>query len=65
MQVRELALTRLLNLTLVATLFVIVVTIVFAARLSQRIRRLSRAASTALTAEGRIEPQHSGYEGAR
>ena len=33
-QVREIALTRLLNLTLVATLFVIVVTIVFAARLS-------------------------------
>jgi two-component system, OmpR family, sensor histidine kinase ChvG len=55
-QVREIALTRLLNLTLVATLFVIVVTIVFAARLSLRIRRLSRAASTALTAEGRIEP---------
>jgi dedicated sortase system histidine kinase len=55
-QVRELALTRLLNLTMVATLFVIVVTIVFAARLSLRIRRLSRAASTALTAEGRIEP---------
>jgi dedicated sortase system histidine kinase len=55
-QVREIALTRLLNLTLVATLFVILVTIVFAARLSLRIRRLSRAASTALTAEGRIEP---------
>lgn len=57
---RELALTRLLNLTLVATLFVIVVTIVFAARLSLRIRRLSRAASTALTAEGRIEPSIPG-----
>lgn len=55
-QVREIALTRLLNLTLVATVFVILVTIVFAARLSLRIRRLSRAASTALTAEGRIEP---------
>jgi two-component system, OmpR family, sensor histidine kinase ChvG len=55
-QVREIALTRLLNLTLVATLFVILVTIVFAARLSLRIRRLSRAATTALTAEGRIEP---------
>ncbi|MGH8174795.1 MAG: ATP-binding protein [Steroidobacter sp.] len=54
--VRELALTRLLNLTLVATLFTVIVTIVFAARLSQRIRRLSRAASTALTPEGRIEP---------
>ena len=64
-QVREIALTRLLNLTLVATLFVIVVTIVFAARLSLRIRRLSRAASTALTAEGRIEPHIPGHEGAR
>lgn len=52
---RELALTRLLNLTLIATLFSIVVTLVFAARLSHRIRRLSRAASTALTPEGRIE----------
>jgi dedicated sortase system histidine kinase len=53
--VREMALTRLLNLTLVATLFSIVVTLVFAARLSHRIRRLSKAASTALTPEGRIE----------
>lgn len=53
--VRELALTRLLNLTLFATLFAVSVTLVFAARLSHRIRRLSRAASTALTAEGRIE----------
>jgi dedicated sortase system histidine kinase len=53
--VRETALTRLLNLTLVATLFSIIVTLVFAARLSQRIRRLSRAAATALTPEGRIE----------
>lgn len=58
--IREQALTRLLNLTLVATLLVIIVTIVFAARLSQRIRRLSRAASTALTAEGRIEPNIPG-----
>jgi two-component system, OmpR family, sensor histidine kinase ChvG len=54
--VREIALTRLLNLTLVATLFTIVITLMFAARLSHRIRRLSRAASTALTPEGRIEP---------
>jgi signal transduction histidine kinase len=54
--VREEALTRLLNLTLFATLFSIAVTLVFAARLSQRIRRLSRAVSTALTPEGRIEP---------
>jgi dedicated sortase system histidine kinase len=53
--VREMALTRLLNLTLVATLFSIAVTLVFAARLSHRIRRLSKAASTALTPEGRIE----------
>ena len=53
--IRELALTRLLNLTLVATLFSIVVTLVFAARLSHRIRRLSRAAGTALTPEGRID----------
>lgn len=58
--VREVALTRLLNLTLFATLLVVIVTIVFAARLSHRIRRLSRAASTALTAEGRIEPQIPG-----
>jgi dedicated sortase system histidine kinase len=60
--VREVALTRLLNLTLVATLFAIAVTLVFAARLSHRIRRLSRAASTALTAEGRIEPSIPGTE---
>lgn len=53
--VREMALTRLLNLTLVATLFTVVVMLLFAARLSHRIRRLSRAASTALTPEGRIE----------
>lgn len=54
--VREEALTRLLNLTLLATLFSVVVTLLFAARLSQRIRRLSRAVSTALTPEGRLEP---------
>jgi signal transduction histidine kinase len=53
--VREVALTRLLNLTLLATLFTVVVMLLFAARLSHRIRRLSRAASTALTPEGRIE----------
>lgn len=54
--VREEALTRLLNLTLLGTLFSIIVTLAFAARLSQRIRRLSRAVSTALTPEGRLEP---------
>ena len=53
--VREVALTRLLNMTVVATLFTVAVTLLFAARLSHRIRRLSRAASTALTPEGRIE----------
>lgn len=58
--VRELALTRLLNMTLVATLFTVVVTLVFAARLSQRIRRLSRAAEAALTPEGRIEARIPG-----
>jgi dedicated sortase system histidine kinase len=54
--VREEALTRLLNLTLLATLFSVVITLAFAARLSQRIRRLSRAVTTALTPEGRLEP---------
>lgn len=53
--VRELALTRLLNLTLAATVFAVLITLAFGARLSHRIRRLSRAASTALTPEGRIE----------
>lgn len=54
--VREEALTRLLNLTLLATLFSVAITLAFAARLSQRIRRLSRAVATALTPEGRLEP---------
>jgi len=53
--VRELALTRLLNMTLVATIFTVVIMLLFAIRLSHRIRRLSRAATTALTPEGRIE----------
>ncbi len=53
--VRELALNRLLNLTLIAVLFTIVVTLLFAARLSQRIRRLSRAAANAVSPEGHIE----------
>lgn len=60
--VREIALTRLLNITLMATLFAVIVSIVFAARLSHRIRRLSRAASTALTAEGRIDPSIPGTQ---
>src|SRR5690606_18357702 len=53
--VREIALTRLLNVTLVATLFTVTIMLLFAARLSYRIRRLSRAATTALSPEGRIE----------
>ena len=53
--VRELALNRLLNLTLFAVLVTIVVTLLFAARLSQRIRRLSRAAAEAVGPDGRID----------
>jgi two-component system sensor histidine kinase ChvG len=53
--VREVALTRLVNMTLIATVFTVVIMLLFAVRLSHRIRRLSRAASTALTPEGRIE----------
>ena len=56
-EIQELALTRLINLTLFATLIAITVTLAYALRLSHRIRRLSRAASTALTPEGRIEPR--------
>ena len=59
--VREDALTRLLNLTLLATLFSVVITLAFAARLSQRIRRLSRAVASAMTPEGRLE-QHEQRE---
>ncbi|HEX2494060.1 MAG TPA: ATP-binding protein [Steroidobacter sp.] len=62
--VREVALTRLLNMTFVATVFTVLVTLVFAARLSHRIRRLSRAASTALTPEGRIEASIPGTSAA-
>jgi two-component system, OmpR family, sensor histidine kinase ChvG len=54
---RDAALTRLLSLTLLATLIAVVGSLLFALRLSQRIRRLSRAAATALTPEGRIDTQ--------
>jgi dedicated sortase system histidine kinase len=57
---RDVALTRLINNTLPVTLLAIIITLLFAARVSQRIRRLSRAASTALTPEGRIEPDIPG-----
>jgi len=52
---RDAALTQLLNFTLMATFIAVVVTLAFAAWLLRRIRRLSRAAATALTPEGRIE----------
>jgi dedicated sortase system histidine kinase len=51
---RDAALSKLLSLTLLATLLAVVASLLFALRLSQRIRRLSRAAATALTPEGRI-----------
>lgn len=57
---RELALSRLLYSTLPVSLFAIVVTLLFAMRLSVRIGRLSRAASTALTPDGRIEAEIPG-----
>jgi dedicated sortase system histidine kinase len=57
---RDVALTRLLNALLPVSVVVILVTLAFAARVSQRIRRLSRATSGALTPEGRIEPDIPG-----
>jgi two-component system, OmpR family, sensor histidine kinase ChvG len=60
--VRERAITQLINLTLAATLFAVVVAALFGVQLSHRIRRLSRAAATALTPEGRIEPNIPGTE---
>jgi two-component system, OmpR family, sensor histidine kinase ChvG len=59
---RDVLLSRLLTNTLSVTLLVIFITLLFAARISQRIRRLSRAASTALTPEGRIEPDIPGTQ---
>ena len=57
---RDTALNSLLLSTLPVSVLAIVSALLFAARLSQRIRRLSRAASTALTPEGRIEPDIPG-----
>jgi len=52
---RDSALTGLLQFSLLATALAIVATLVFAGWLLRRIRRLSIAATTALSPEGRIE----------
>jgi two-component system sensor histidine kinase ChvG len=57
---RDDSLNSLINTTLPVSMLAIVVALLFAARISHRIRRLSRAASTALTPEGRIEPDIPG-----
>jgi dedicated sortase system histidine kinase len=55
LMLRDAALTQLFNFTLMATIIAVAGTLAFAAWLLRRIRRLSRAAATALTPEGRIE----------
>lgn len=52
---RDAALASLLKIALLATFLAVVSTLAFAAWLSRRIRRLSIAATTALSPEGRIE----------
>jgi signal transduction histidine kinase len=52
---REAALIGLLRFAYLATILAVVLTLAFAAWLSRRIRRLSIAATTALSPEGRIE----------
>jgi len=52
---RDAALAGLLKFTLLATFLAVVLNLAFAVWLSRRIRRLSIAASTALSPEGRIE----------
>ena len=54
---RDAALTGLFNFALLATVLTVLATLAFAAWTSRRIRRLSIAAATALTPEGRIEPR--------
>ncbi len=51
---RDRALTRMLNLTLVVTSIAVIFTFVFAARLALRLSRLRRASESALTREGLI-----------
>jgi signal transduction histidine kinase len=50
---RDRALTRMLNITLVTTVVAVVLTLVFAARLALRLSRLRSASESALTREGR------------
>jgi two-component system sensor histidine kinase ChvG len=52
---RDAALAGLLQFALLSTFLAVVLTLAFAAWLSRRIRRLSIAATTALSPEGRIE----------
>ena len=51
---RDRALTRMLNITLVTTIVAVVLMFVFAARLALRLSRLRRASESALTREGLI-----------
>jgi two-component system, OmpR family, sensor histidine kinase ChvG len=51
---RDRALTRLLNLTLIVTLFAVVAAFWFAGRMTLRISRLGAAAETALSREGSV-----------
>jgi signal transduction histidine kinase len=51
---RDRALTRLLNLTLFATLFAVIAAFWFAGRMTLRISRLGAAAETALSREGNL-----------
>ncbi len=55
---RDRALTRLLNLTLLATLLVVGLIAVFGTRLAIRLERLRRASDAALTRDGRV---HSAF----
>ncbi|HSG64150.1 MAG TPA: histidine kinase dimerization/phospho-acceptor domain-containing protein, partial [Gammaproteobacteria bacterium] len=55
--VRDTALVRLFNLTLLATGIAVLSIVGFSAWLARRLRRLSRAAAGAMTPEGRIEVQ--------
>ena len=61
-QLRDRALNQLLNFTLLATLLVVGISLLFAARLSQRISRLSRATASAVGPEGRIETNIPGTQ---
>jgi signal transduction histidine kinase len=51
---RDRALTRLLNITFIATAIAVLALLAFATLISLRLARLKRAAETALTADGRL-----------